>query len=55
MGKNYYCDYCDKRMKDDSSIKKKHIEGLAHQKARNEHYAQFKSTKYRIIRTKITP
>lgn len=43
MGKNYYCEYCDKRLKDDSNIKRKHIDGLPHQKARNEHYAHFKS------------
>lgn len=43
MGKKYYCDYCDKQFKDKPNIKRKHIEGLPHQKARNEHYAQFKS------------
>lgn len=43
MGKKYYCEYCDKRFKDDPNIRKKHIEGLPHLKARNEHYAQFKS------------
>ncbi|XP_031623178.1 zinc finger matrin-type protein 5 [Contarinia nasturtii] len=43
MGKMYYCDYCDKRMRDDPNIKKKHNEGLPHQKARNEHYAHYKT------------
>lgn len=44
MGKNnYYCEYCDnKRFKNDTSIRKKHISGLAHQMARKEHYARFK-------------
>lgn len=43
MGKKYYCDYCEKSFKDDPNIRKKHIEGLPHQKARIEHYANFKS------------
>lgn len=51
MGKNYYCDYCDKRLKDDPNIKKKHTDGLPHQKARNEHYAQFKSTNFSFTKT----
>lgn len=42
MGRNYYCDYCNKRMKCDANIQKKHINGLPHQTARREHYAQFK-------------
>lgn len=49
MGKKYYCEYCDKRFKDDASIRKKHIEGLPHQKARNEHYAHFKSMNFKMI------
>lgn len=43
MGKKYYCDYCEKSFKEDPNIRKKHIEGLPHQKARIEHYAHFKS------------
>lgn len=42
MGKNYHCDYCDKKLKGSIGVRKKHIEGLLHQKARIEHYAQFK-------------
>lgn len=42
MRKKYYCDYCCKRMKDDVNIKKKHIMGLPHQKAKTEHYSKFK-------------
>lgn len=42
MGRNYYCEYCDKRMKDDVQIRKKHIGGVQHQAARSEHYAQLK-------------
>lgn len=49
MGKKYYCEYCDKRFKDDANIRKKHIEGLPHQKARNEHYALFKSMRFAIV------
>lgn len=43
MGKNYYCEYCDKRFKDDLTVRKKHINGLPHQTACKEHYARFKS------------
>lgn len=46
MAKKYYCDYCDKSFKDDRNIRKKHIEGFPHQKARNEHYAHFKSINF---------
>lgn len=42
MGKNYYCEYCDKRFKNDANIRKKHINGLPHQTAQKEHYAQYK-------------
>lgn len=42
MGRNYYCDYCDKRMKNDIQIRKKHLEGMPHKNARNEYYAKFK-------------
>lgn len=42
MGRNYYCEYCDKRMKDDAQIRKKHIDGLQHQTAKTEHYNKFK-------------
>lgn len=42
MGRNYYCDYCDKRLKNDAQVIKKHIAGLAHTAARNEHYVKYK-------------
>lgn len=42
MGKKYYCEYCDKRFKDDVNIRQKHLNGLAHQTARNDHYAKYK-------------
>lgn len=42
MGKNYICDYCDKRFKDDPNIRKKHDSGMPHQIARKEYYAKFK-------------
>lgn len=42
MGKNYYCDYCEKRLKNDAQVIKKHIAGLAHTAARNEHFAKYK-------------
>lgn len=42
MGRNYYCEYCEKRFKDDVQIRKKHLLGLQHQKARKEHYLKYK-------------
>lgn len=42
MGRNYYCDYCDKRVRNDTQIRKKHIQGLQHQTAQSEHYAKFR-------------
>lgn len=42
MGKNYYCEYCNKRFKDDLNIRKKHINGINHQTAQKQHYAKYK-------------
>lgn len=44
MGKKYYCEYCDKRMKDDAQIRKQHFDGLTHRTSRAEHYAKFKGS-----------
>lgn len=49
MVRNYYCDYCDKRLKDDVQIRKKHIEGLQHQKAMKEHYALYKCSETQSV------
>ncbi|KAJ6635569.1 Zinc finger matrin-type protein 5 [Pseudolycoriella hygida] len=40
MGKNYFCDYCDKILRNDSQLIKKHIVGFAHTSARNNHFAK---------------
>ncbi|XP_052864714.1 zinc finger matrin-type protein 5 [Anopheles cruzii] len=42
MGRKYYCDFCDKRIQNDSLIIKKHTEGLPHLRAKAEHFEQFK-------------
>ncbi|XP_037910969.1 zinc finger matrin-type protein 5 isoform X2 [Hermetia illucens] len=42
MGRNYYCEYCDKRMKCSVSIRKSHNEGLPHKIAKAEYMARFK-------------
>lgn len=53
MGRrNYYCEYCDKRFKDDAQIRKKHLDGLQHKSARNEHYAKYKGLINIIKRSK---
>lgn len=49
MGKNYYCDYCDKRLKNDAQVIKKHIAGLAHTAARNDHFANYKGKQTKQI------
>lgn len=53
MGRNYYCDYCDKRLKNDAQVIKKHIAGLAHCAARNDHFAKFKGECNRKVFKKI--
>lgn len=46
MGKKYYCEYCDKRFKDDLGIRRRHIEGVQHQMAKKEHFAKYKSKQF---------
>lgn len=53
MGRNYYCDYCDKRLKNDTQVIKKHIAGLAHTSARNEHYVKYKGERNKISKQNI--
>ncbi|XP_059612855.1 zinc finger matrin-type protein 5 [Phlebotomus argentipes] len=45
MGKNYYCDYCSKSFKDILAMRKNHLKGLQHQRAKSEHYAKYKTVK----------
>ncbi|KAF5208358.1 Zinc finger matrin-type protein [Thalictrum thalictroides] len=42
LGK-YYCDYCDKQFQDTSSARKRHLQGLQHQRARALYYDSFKA------------
>ncbi|PIA60873.1 hypothetical protein AQUCO_00300409v1 [Aquilegia coerulea] len=41
LGK-YYCDYCDKQFQDTSSARKRHLQGLQHQRAKTLYYESFK-------------
>lgn len=41
-GNHYYCDYCDRSFKDAQGARKKHLEGVQHQKNKKEHYNRFK-------------
>ncbi|XP_020521149.1 zinc finger CCCH domain-containing protein 3 isoform X3 [Amborella trichopoda] len=41
LGK-YYCDYCDKPFQDTPAARKRHLEGLHHQRAKALWYASFK-------------
>ncbi|XP_054765609.2 zinc finger matrin-type protein 5-like [Lytechinus pictus] len=42
MGKRYYCDYCDKSFADNSENRKKHLNGVVHDRLRKLHYSQFR-------------
>ncbi|WOL15970.1 zinc finger CCCH domain-containing protein 3 isoform X1 [Canna indica] len=41
LGK-YYCDYCDKQFQDTPAARKRHLQGLHHQRARALWYDSFK-------------
>ncbi|CAM8928543.1 unnamed protein product [Rhodiola kirilowii] len=41
LGK-YYCDYCDKEFQDTQYARKRHLQGLQHQRARSIWYNSFK-------------
>ncbi|KAL0273808.1 UNVERIFIED_CONTAM: hypothetical protein PYX00_006394 [Menopon gallinae] len=40
--KKYYCDFCCRFFNDDKNIRSKHINSVAHQKAKADHYDLFK-------------
>ncbi|XP_033743700.1 zinc finger matrin-type protein 5-like [Pecten maximus] len=42
MGKNYYCDFCDKTFADKANNRKNHLKGLIHQQCRKAFYDQFR-------------
>ncbi|XP_065347046.1 zinc finger matrin-type protein 5-like [Cloeon dipterum] len=42
MGKRYHCEFCDKSFRNNAASIKKHQSSLYHERARQEHYAQFK-------------
>lgn len=42
MGKSYYCEYCDKRMKCNINVRKKHLDGLPHKIAKAKCMARCK-------------
>lgn len=44
MGKRYYCDYCDKTFADNSQNRKKHLNGVVHDRLRKLHYSLFRGT-----------
>ncbi|GAB6024189.1 Zinc finger matrin-type protein 5 [Chamberlinius hualienensis] len=43
MGKRYYCDYCDRSFHDNAENRKKHINGVQHQKNKKLHYDNFRN------------
>ena len=49
MGKQYYCDYCNKSFIDKATNRKKHLLSLNHKVARTHHYKQFDSPLQIII------
>ncbi|XP_065662700.1 zinc finger matrin-type protein 5 isoform X2 [Hydra vulgaris] len=42
MGKNYYCEFCERSFADILSIRKKHILSTQHQRMRKLHYDSYK-------------
>ncbi|XP_060083757.1 zinc finger matrin-type protein 5-like [Ylistrum balloti] len=42
MGKNYYCDYCDKTFADKANNRKNHLKGMIHQRCRKAYYDQYR-------------
>ncbi|EDO47452.1 predicted protein [Nematostella vectensis] len=42
MGKRYYCDFCDRSFADSPQNRKKHNNGVQHQRNRKLHYDSFK-------------
>ncbi|KAK0161800.1 hypothetical protein PV327_008214 [Microctonus hyperodae] len=42
MGKQYYCDYCDRSFKDETDARKKHLSSLQHINNKTNHYNLFK-------------
>lgn len=49
MGKQYYCDYCDRSFKDETDARKKHLSSLQHINNKANHYNQFKGILTEII------
>lgn len=41
MGRRYYCDYCDVSFPDSKEGRKKHNDGLIHQRTKEAHFRQF--------------
>lgn len=42
MGKNYYCEYCDKSFRDVLAVRKNHLKGALHQQMKKEHFDRFR-------------
>lgn len=42
MGKRYYCDYCDRSFQDTLHNRKKHLNGVQHQRAKKAWFDHFK-------------
>ena len=42
MGRNYWCEFCNRGFADILSIRKKHVKSIQHQRLRKLHYDSFK-------------
>lgn len=42
MGRNYYCEYCDKSFRDVLAVRKTHLKGALHQQMKKEHFDRFR-------------
>ncbi|XP_032786743.2 zinc finger matrin-type protein 5 isoform X2 [Daphnia magna] len=48
MGRRYYCDYCDVSFPDSKEGRRKHNDGLVHQKMKDAHFRQFADSRTRL-------
>ncbi|XP_034048503.1 zinc finger matrin-type protein 5 [Thalassophryne amazonica] len=44
MGKRYYCDYCDRSFQDNMHNRKKHLNGVQHQRAKKAWFDKFRDS-----------
>ena len=49
MGKQYYCDYCNRSFKENAEARKKHLTSLMHINNRTDHYNLYRGNRIIIF------